>query len=111
MKDAETRDIGEVGDGDVFSEMLLDVGEKAPQSCVIQSMPRLHRRTDESSLGVCVHQPGSAQSAPPLKLIAAGVCSLYLVTKPNRQESTSISGKPHPENHKERGADHVRGLS
>ena len=25
MKDAETRDIGKVGDGDVFSEMLLDV--------------------------------------------------------------------------------------
>ena len=34
MKDAETRDIGEVGDGDVFSEMLFDVCENTPQPSV-----------------------------------------------------------------------------
>ena len=38
MKDAETRDIGEVGDGDVFSEMLFDVCENTPQPYVIQPM-------------------------------------------------------------------------
>ena len=38
MKDAETRDIGEVGDGDVFSEMLFDVCENTPQPSVIQPM-------------------------------------------------------------------------
>jgi len=36
MKDAETRDIGEVGDGDVVGEMLFDVCENTPQSSVIQ---------------------------------------------------------------------------
>src|SRR2546430_4852043 len=40
MKDAETRDIGEVGDGNVFGEMLLDVCENAPQPSVIQPMSR-----------------------------------------------------------------------
>src|SRR4029450_11530218 len=40
MKDAETRDIGKVGDGDVFSEMLFDVCENTPQPYVIQPMGR-----------------------------------------------------------------------
>src|ERR1700730_8059269 len=38
MKDAETRDIREVGDGDVFSEMLFDVGKNTPQPSFIQPM-------------------------------------------------------------------------
>ena len=40
MKDAETRDIGEVGDGDVVSQMLFDVGENTPQPAVIEPMSR-----------------------------------------------------------------------
>src|SRR5258705_6213182 len=41
VKDAETRDIGEVGDGDVFSEMLIDIRENTSQPSVIQAMSRL----------------------------------------------------------------------
>jgi hypothetical protein len=44
MKDAETRDIGEVGYGDVVGEMLFDVCENTPQSSVIQPVWRLYRR-------------------------------------------------------------------
>jgi hypothetical protein len=40
MKDAQTRDIGEVGAADVFSEMLFDVCEHTPQPSVIQPMSR-----------------------------------------------------------------------
>src|SRR5262249_17578258 len=40
MKDAQTRDIGEVGDADVFSEMLFDVCEHTPQPSVVQPMSR-----------------------------------------------------------------------
>ena len=43
MKDAKTRDIGKVGDGDVFSEMLFDVCENTPQPSVIQPMWRPYR--------------------------------------------------------------------
>ena len=38
MKDAETRDIGEVGDGDVFGEMLFDVRENTAQPHLIEPM-------------------------------------------------------------------------
>src|SRR6266508_437387 len=44
MKDAETCDIGEVGDGDVVSEMLFDICENTPQPSVIQPMSRRYRR-------------------------------------------------------------------
>src|SRR5256885_10172423 len=40
MKDAETRDIGEVCDGDVVSQMLFDVCENTPQSSDIRPMSR-----------------------------------------------------------------------
>src|SRR5882757_11125076 len=36
MKDAEACDIGEIGDGNLFSEMLFDISKNAPQSCIIQ---------------------------------------------------------------------------
>jgi hypothetical protein len=48
MKDAETRDIGEVGYGDVVGEMLFDVCENTPQSSVIQPLWRLYRRPDRA---------------------------------------------------------------
>src|ERR1700730_719575 len=38
MKDAETRDVGKVGDGDIFSQMLFDVCEHTPKPYVIQPM-------------------------------------------------------------------------
>jgi hypothetical protein len=50
MKDAETRDIGKVGDGDVFSEMLFDVCEHTPQPPIIQPMQGLHGRPDKLGL-------------------------------------------------------------
>src|SRR6266849_9079242 len=34
MKDAETCNVGEIGDGDVFSEMLFDICENTPQPSV-----------------------------------------------------------------------------
>ena len=52
MKDAETRNIGEVDDGDVSGEMPFDICENTPQPSVIQPMPRLYRRPDELSLQV-----------------------------------------------------------
>jgi hypothetical protein len=57
MKDAETCDIGQVGDGDLFREMLFNVGENAPQSSVIQPMSRRRRQPDETGLAVRVRQP------------------------------------------------------
>jgi hypothetical protein len=61
MKHAETRDMGKVGDRDVFSEMLFDVGENTPQPSIIQSMSRLYRGSDEPGLGVPVRQPRREQ--------------------------------------------------
>jgi hypothetical protein len=61
MKDAETRDIGEVGDGDVFGQMLFDVRENTPQPSVIQPMPRLYRGPNELRLGVRMRQPRREQ--------------------------------------------------
>jgi hypothetical protein len=57
VKDAQTRDIGEVGDGDVFSEMLFDVCEDAPQPSIMQPMSRQYRPPDELSLGMRMRQP------------------------------------------------------
>ena len=56
VEDAETREIGKVGDRDVFSEMLFDVCENAPQPSVIQPMSRRYRRPAELSLQVGVRQ-------------------------------------------------------
>jgi hypothetical protein len=61
MKDAETRDIGEVGDGDVFSEMLLDICENTPQPHVIQAMRCRYRQPNELRLGVRLRQPRREQ--------------------------------------------------
>src|SRR5690349_6405625 len=47
MKHAETRDIGKVGDRDVFSEMLFDICENTPQPAAIQPMSRPYRRSKE----------------------------------------------------------------
>jgi hypothetical protein len=61
MKYAETRDIGKVGDGDVFSEMLFDVCENTPQPYVIQPMWCQYRQPNELRLGVRMRQPRREQ--------------------------------------------------
>jgi len=61
MKDAKTRDIGKVGDGDVVSKMLFDVCENTPQPYVIQPMWCQYRQPNELRLGVRVRQPRREQ--------------------------------------------------
>ena len=56
MIDAETRDIGKVGDREVFSEMLFDVCENTPQPSVIQPRQCQYRQPNELRLGVRVRQ-------------------------------------------------------
>ena len=61
MKDAKTRDIGKVGDGDVVSKMLFDVCENTPQPYVIQPMWCQYRQPNELRLGVRMRQPRREQ--------------------------------------------------
>jgi hypothetical protein len=61
MKDAETRDIGKVGDRDVSSEMLFDICENTPQPYVIQPMWCQCRQPNELRLGVRMRQPRREQ--------------------------------------------------
>ena len=56
MKDAETGNIGEIGDGDVIAEMLFDVVENSPQTPIVERMSGLNRQSDSSGVEMRMHQ-------------------------------------------------------
>ena len=61
VKNAETRDIGEIGDRNIVSKVLRNMVEDTPQASIIERMPRLDRHADDTNIQMRVHQPCSEQ--------------------------------------------------
>ena len=50
VKDAERRDVGEIGNRDIVSKMLLDIIKNTPQASLIEPVTSFNRQADGTSI-------------------------------------------------------------
>ena len=50
VKDAERRDVGEIGNRDIVSKMLLDIIKNTPQASLIEPVTSFNRQADGASI-------------------------------------------------------------
>ena len=50
VKDAETRDVGEIGNRDIVSKMLLDIVKNTPHASLIEPVPSFIRQADGTGI-------------------------------------------------------------
>ena len=50
VKDAERRDVGEIGNRDIVSKMFLDIIKNTPQASLIEPVTSFNRQADGTSI-------------------------------------------------------------